>query len=181
VVEVTDEDEAPATADDPRNYDYEGEDTRMSSLEPPIAADPRNYDPELEPVPDAVPVEQQASSSRMMLDNPTPQNARFLGFCPCPAAEIASASRASLVEEILQQSAEDVEGEEQLESALLKMSEVFGQAGRLLGQRRQGGKGRVAHRSTPTTYIFFCIFIFISKSSEKRSVAPFGVPRLSFH
>jgi hypothetical protein len=78
----------------------------------------------------------------MTLDNPTPQDARFLGFRPRPAAEIASASRASLVEEILQQSAEDVEGEEQLESALLTMSEVFGQAGRLLGKRRCEGKGK---------------------------------------
>jgi hypothetical protein len=139
---VTDEDEAPAVADDPRNFDYEDEDVRMSSPEPPIAADPRNYDPELEPAPAAVPVEQQVSSSRRTLDDPTPQDARFLGFRPRSAAEIASASRASLVEEILQQSAEDVEGEEQLESALLTMSEVFGQAGRLLGKRRRGGKGK---------------------------------------
>jgi hypothetical protein len=139
---VTDGDEAPAAADDPRNFDYEDEDVRMSSPETPIAANPRNYDPELEPAPAAVPVEQQASSSRMTLDNPTPQDARFLGFRPRPAAEIASASRASLIEEILQQSAEDVEGEEQLENALLTMSEVFGQAGRLLGKRRRGGKGK---------------------------------------
>jgi hypothetical protein len=139
---VTDEDEAPAAADDPRNDDYEDEDAPMSSPEPPIAADPRNYDPELEPAPDAVPVEQQASSSRMTLDDPTPRDARFLRFRPRPAAEITSASRASLVEEILQQSAEDAEGEEQLESALLTMSEVFGQAGRLLGKRRRGGKGK---------------------------------------
>jgi hypothetical protein len=139
---VTDEDEAPATADDPRNYDFEEEDVQMSSPEPPIAADPRNYDSELEPVPEAVPVEQQALSSCMTLDDPPPQDARFLGFCPCPAAEIASASRASLVEEILQQSAEDVEGEEQLASALLVMSEVFGQAGRLLGQRHCEDKGK---------------------------------------
>jgi hypothetical protein len=47
-----------------------------------------------------------------------------------------------LVEEILQQLAEDVEGEEQLESALLAMSEVFEQAGRLLGKRRRGDKGK---------------------------------------
>jgi FtsZ-interacting cell division protein ZipA len=139
---VTDEDEAPAAADDPRNYDYEEEDMRMSSPEPPIAADPRNYDPELEPAPDAVPVEQQASTSRMTLDDPTPRDARFLRFRPRPAAEIASASCASLVEEILQQSAEDVEGEEQLENVLLMMSEVFGQAGRLLGKRHRGGKGK---------------------------------------
>jgi hypothetical protein len=142
VVEVTDEGDAPATANDPRNYDFEDEDVRTSSPEPPIAADPRNYDPELEPVPDAVPVEQQASSSRMTLDDPPLRDAHFLGFRPRPAAEIASTSRASLVEEILQQSAEDIEGEEQLESALLAMSEVFGQAGRLLGKRRRGGKGK---------------------------------------
>jgi hypothetical protein len=119
VVEVTDEDDAPATSDDPRNYDCE-----------------------LEPVPDAVPVEQQASSSRTTLDDPPPWDARFLGFHPRSAAEIASASRASLVEEILQQATEDVEGEEQLESALLAMSEVFEQAGRLLGKRRRGDKGK---------------------------------------
>jgi hypothetical protein len=142
VVEVTNEDDAPATADDPRNYDFEDEGVRMSPPEPPIAADPRNYDPELEPAPDAIPVEQQTSSSHMTLDDPLPRDARFLGCRPRPAAEIASASRASLVEEILQQSAEDVEGEEQLESALLAMSEVFGQAGRLLGQRRRGDKGK---------------------------------------
>ncbi|KAJ7826590.1 hypothetical protein B0H14DRAFT_3467598 [Mycena olivaceomarginata] len=142
MVEVTDEDDAPTTADDPWNYDFDDEDAQMSSPEPPIAADPRNYDSELEPVPDAVPVEQQASSSRMTLDDPPPQDVRFLGFRLRPAAEIASASRASLVEEILQQSAEDVGEEGQLESALLAMSEVFGQAGRLLGQRRRGDKGK---------------------------------------
>jgi hypothetical protein len=142
VVEVTDEDDTPVAADDPRNYDFKDEDVQMSSPEPPIAADPHNYDPELEPAPDTVPVEQQVLSSRRTLDNPPPQDARFLGFCLCPAAEIASASRASLVEEILQQPAEDVEGEEQLKSALLAMSEVFRQAGRLLGKRCRGDKGK---------------------------------------
>jgi hypothetical protein len=125
VVEVTDEDDAPAAADDPRNYDFE-----------------------LEPAPDAVPVEQQVSSSRMTLDDPPPRDARFLGFRLRPAAEIASTSRDSLVEEILQQSAEDVEGEEQLESALLAMSEVFEQAGRLLGKRRCGDKGKGKGRAS---------------------------------
>ncbi|KAJ7309212.1 hypothetical protein DFH08DRAFT_823632 [Mycena albidolilacea] len=122
VVEVTNEDDAPATADDPWNYDFE-----------------------LEPAPDTVPMEQQASSSCMTLDDPPPRDAHFLGFRPRPAAEIASASCASLVEEILQQSAEDVEGEEQLESALLAMSEVFEQAGRLLRRGDKGkGKGRAS-------------------------------------
>jgi hypothetical protein len=139
---VTDEDDAPATADDPRNYDFKEEDVQMSSPEPPIAANPCNYNSELKLVPDAVPVGQQASSSRMTLDDPPPQDARFLGFRPCPAAEIASTSRASLVEEILQQSAEDVGDEKQLESALLVMSEVVGQASRLLGLRRCGDKGK---------------------------------------
>jgi hypothetical protein len=142
VVEVTDEDDAPEAADDPRNYDFDDEDVRTSSPEPSIAADPRNYDPELEPAPAVVPVEQQASSSRMTLDDPPLRDARFLGFRPRSAAEISSASRASLVEEILQQATEDVEGEEQLESALLAMSEVFEQAGRLLGKRRRGDKGK---------------------------------------
>jgi hypothetical protein len=125
VVEVTDKDDAPAAADDPRNYDFE-----------------------LEPAPDVVPVEQQELSSRMTLDDPPPRDARFLGFRPRPAAEITSASRASLVEEILQQSAEDIEGEEQLESALLAMSEVFEQAGRLLGKRRRGDKGKGKGRAS---------------------------------
>jgi hypothetical protein len=106
------------------------------------ADDLRNYDFELEPTPDAVPMEQQVLSSRMTLDDPPPRDARFLGFRPRSAAEIASASCASLVEEILQQSTEDVEGEEQLESALLAMSEVLEQAGRLLGKRRRGDKGK---------------------------------------
>jgi hypothetical protein len=57
-------------------------------------------------------------------------------------AEITSASHASLVEEILQQSAEDVEGEDQLESTLLVMSDVFERAGRLLGKRRREDKGK---------------------------------------
>jgi hypothetical protein len=139
---VTDEDDAPATADDPRNYNFKDKDARASSSEPPIAADPRNYDPELEPAPAAVPMEQQASSSRVTLDDPPPRDARFLGFRPRPAAEITSASHASLVEEILQQSAEDVEGEDQLESALLAMSDVFERAGRLLGKRRREDKGK---------------------------------------
>jgi hypothetical protein len=142
MVEVTDEDDAPVTADDPRNYDFDDEAMQMSSPEPPIAADPRNYDPELEPAPDAVPMEQQASSSRMTLDDPPPQGVHFLGFRPRSAAEIASASHAALVEEILQQSAEDIGEEGQLESALLAMSEVFGQAGRLLVRRRHGDKGK---------------------------------------
>jgi hypothetical protein len=148
VVEVIDEDDAPVAADNPRNYDFKDEDVQTSSLEPSIAADPRNYDPELEPAPAVVPVEQQASSSRMTLDDPPLRDARFLRFCPHPVAEIASASRASLVEEILQQSAEDVEGEEQWESTLLAMSEVFGQVGRLLGKRRRGGKGKGKDRAS---------------------------------
>jgi hypothetical protein len=78
----------------------------------------------------------------MILDDPPPQDARFLGFRLRPAAKVTSASHASLVEEILQQLAEDVGDEEQSESALLAMSEGFGQAGRLLGQRRRGDKGK---------------------------------------
>ncbi|KAJ7822980.1 hypothetical protein B0H14DRAFT_3875359 [Mycena olivaceomarginata] len=54
------------------------------------------------PTPDAVPVEQQVSSSRVTLDYPPPRDACFLGFRPRPAAEIASASRVALVEEIMQ-------------------------------------------------------------------------------
>jgi hypothetical protein len=161
VVEVTDEDDAPVAADDLRNYDLKNEDERMSSPELPIVSDPRNYDTELEPAPEAVPVEQQVSSSRVTLDDSPPRDTRFLGFRPRPAAEIALAPRASLVEEILQQSAEDAGDEEQLESALLMMSEVFGQAGRLLGKRRCGdqGKAKGTRRSTLHTY-FFVFFHF---------------------
>jgi hypothetical protein len=148
MVEVTDEDNAPTLADDPRNYDLEEEDVQMSSPEPSIAADARNYDSGLEPAPAVVPPEQQASSSRMTLDDPPPFGAHFLGFRPHPPAEIASASCASLVEEIMQQPIVDAEDEEQLENVLLMMSEVFGQAGRLLGKRRCGdkrkGKGRAS-------------------------------------
>jgi hypothetical protein len=147
MVEVTDEDNAPA-ADNPRNYGFEDEGVQGSSPEPPIAADPRNYDLESEPVPDAVPVEQQASSSRMTLDDPVPRDIRFLGFRPRPVAEIASASRASLVEEIMQQSTADAGDDEQLGNALLMMSEVFGQAGRLLDKRRRGDKGKGKGRAS---------------------------------
>ncbi|KAJ7305494.1 hypothetical protein DFH08DRAFT_976239 [Mycena albidolilacea] len=51
VVKVTDEDDAPTATNDLWNYDFEDEDGRMSSPEPPIVADPHNYDPELEPAP----------------------------------------------------------------------------------------------------------------------------------
>jgi hypothetical protein len=78
----------------------------------------------------------------MTLDDPPPFDARFLGFRPRSAAEITSASRASLVEEIVQQSAADTGDEEQLENALLMMSKVFGQAGKLLGWRHRGDKGK---------------------------------------
>ncbi|KAJ7825740.1 hypothetical protein B0H14DRAFT_3468244 [Mycena olivaceomarginata] len=50
VVEVTNEDDTPATANDPRNYDFDEEDVQMSSPEPPIVADVRNYNPRLAPV-----------------------------------------------------------------------------------------------------------------------------------
>jgi hypothetical protein len=148
MVEVTDEDDAPEATDDSQNHGFEDEGVQGSSPEPPIAADPCNYDLESEPVPDAVPVEQQASSSRMTLDDPVPQDVCFLGFRPRPAAEIASASCASLVEEIMQQSTADAGDEEQLGTALLMMSEVFGQAGRLLGKRSRGDKGKGKGRAS---------------------------------
>jgi hypothetical protein len=72
VIELTDEDDTPATADDPRNYDFAEADVQMSSPESTIAADARNYDPELEPTPPIVPPEQQASSSRATLDDLLP-------------------------------------------------------------------------------------------------------------
>jgi hypothetical protein len=146
MAEVTDEDDTFATADDPRNYDLEEENARMLSPEPPLADDERNYDPGLEPVPAAVPPEQQVLSSRMTLDDPPLLVAHFLGFRLRSVAEITNTSCSSLVEEVMQQAAEDADDEEQLESALLMMSEVFGQAGRRLGRKRHGnkekGKGR---------------------------------------
>jgi hypothetical protein len=142
LVEVTDEDDAPALADDPRNYDLEEEDVRMSSPESSIAADERNHDSSLEPTPAVVPPEQQVLSSRVTLDDPPSFDARFLRFHPRSAAEITSAACASLVEEIVQQLAADTGDEEQLENALLTMSEVFRKAGKLLGRRRCGDKGK---------------------------------------
>jgi hypothetical protein len=126
MVKVTDEDEEPALADDPRNYNLKEGDVSMG----------------LEPAPAVVPPKQQVSSSRVTLDDPPPSDARFLRFRPRPAAEIASASRAALMKEIMQQSTADTGDEEQLENTLLMMSEVFGQASRLLGKRRHGEKGK---------------------------------------
>jgi hypothetical protein len=83
----------------------------MSSPEPPLVADKQNYNPGLEPAPAAVPPEQQVSSSHMTLDDPPPLVAHFLGFRLRPVAEIANASRSSLVEEIVQQAAKDADDE----------------------------------------------------------------------
>jgi hypothetical protein len=60
------------------------------------------------------------------------------------------------MEEILQQPVEDVGDEKQLESALLMMSEVFGQAGRLLRQRRLGNKGKGEGRASESAVFFLC-------------------------
>jgi hypothetical protein len=46
------------------------------------------------------------------------------------------------VEEVVQQVADDEDDEEQLESALLLMSEVFGQVGRRLGRKCRDDKGK---------------------------------------
>ncbi|KAJ7330488.1 hypothetical protein DFH08DRAFT_815391 [Mycena albidolilacea] len=134
MAEVTDEDDTFATADDPRNYDLEEEDL-------PIAADEWNYDPGLEPTPAAVP----RNSKRhplVMLDDPPLLVAHFLGFRLCPVAEITNTSCSSLVEEVVQKAAEDADDEEQLENALLWISKVFGQAGRCLGRKCRGDKGK---------------------------------------
>jgi hypothetical protein len=80
VLEVTDKDNAPVIVDDLQNYDFEGEDMQISSLESSIIADHHNYNPELEPVPAVVPPEQQVSSSRTTLNDPPPLNVHFLGF-----------------------------------------------------------------------------------------------------
>ncbi|KAF8177728.1 hypothetical protein K438DRAFT_1769837 [Mycena galopus ATCC 62051] len=66
---VVEDKEMPAAVEDLRNYDL-GDKVPMPPAEPSIAADPNNYDVELEPVPPAVPPEQQASSSRTTFDDP---------------------------------------------------------------------------------------------------------------
>jgi hypothetical protein len=144
---VTNEDDAPATADDPRNYDFAEADVQMSSPESTIAADARNYDLELEPAPPVVPPEQQASSSRTTLDDPPPAAARFLGFRFRPIEEVTPDSRHSFVEEIVQQAVEAEGDVEQVENALRFMSEVFDDAGRLLSKQRRGGKGKGKERA----------------------------------
>lgn len=144
---MTDKDNAPVTADDPRNYNFDDKDVRVSSPEPSIAADPRNYDPELEPAPDAVPLEQQASSSRMTLEDPPPQGVRFIGFRFCPIEEVTTDSRPTFVEEIVQHAVESEDDIEQVENALRFMSEVFNKAGRLLSKQRRGGKGKGKERA----------------------------------
>ncbi|KAJ7308686.1 hypothetical protein DFH08DRAFT_823715 [Mycena albidolilacea] len=85
MVEVTNEDDTFATVDAPQNYNLEEEDTQMLSPEPPSWST------------------NQASSSRMTLDNPPPLATHFLRFRLRPVTEIATASRSSLVEEIVQQ------------------------------------------------------------------------------
>jgi hypothetical protein len=106
MIEVTDEDDAFATADDLRNYD-----------------------PGLEPAPAAVPPEQQVLSSRMTLDNPPPAAARFLGFRFRPIEEVTLDSRPTFVEEIVQHAVESEGDIERVENALRFMSEVFDEAG----------------------------------------------------
>jgi hypothetical protein len=142
LVKVTNEEDAPPLAEDPRNYDLEEEDIRMSSPESSLVADDRDYDPGLEPAPAVVPPEQQVSSSRVTLDDPPSPGAQFLGFHLRPVAEILTASHSAFVEEIVRQSAEDPGNEEQLQNVLLLMSEVFRQVGRLLGRRHHGDKGK---------------------------------------
>jgi hypothetical protein len=154
-IEVTDEDDTPAIVDDPWNYDFEGEDVQMLSLESSIAADDPKYNPELEPAPAVVQEEQQVSSSCTMLDDPPPLDARFLGFHLRPIEELTAASCSSFVEEIVWQSSESASDKGQLENALLFMSEVFGQAGRLLGRQSHDGKGKGKERAPQ--HIYFCI------------------------
>jgi hypothetical protein len=142
MIEVTNEDDAPALADDPWNYDFEEEDIQMSSPESSIAADDCNYDSGLEPTPAIVPPEQQASSSCMTLDDLPPADVWFLGFHLRAIKRITPDSQPAFVEEIMQYAMETDSGAEWVEEALRFMSEVFDEAGRLLGRQCRSGKGK---------------------------------------
>ncbi|KAJ7353268.1 hypothetical protein DFH08DRAFT_804837 [Mycena albidolilacea] len=142
VIVVTDED------GDLRYPEDADGDVSMHSPDPPIRADPRNYDPTLEPAPAAVPPEQHASSSRSTLDDP-PSNTpdlHFLRFRLRPMEALSPSSRTAFVNEIVNWADQSGAGEERIESALLFMSAIFGQAGNMLGRRRRDrkGKGRAA-------------------------------------
>ncbi|KAF8174641.1 hypothetical protein K438DRAFT_1771486 [Mycena galopus ATCC 62051] len=142
---VVEDEEMPATVDDMRNYDLDG-DVPMPPVDPSIAADPSNYDAELEPAPPVVPPEQQASSSRTTLDDPPPVASgpapHFLGFRLRLIKESSAAARPTFVDEIVQWAIEGKEDETWVESALLFMLAIFSQAGSTLGQRHRNGKGK---------------------------------------
>jgi hypothetical protein len=147
VIEVTDEDDVPAVAEDLWNYNLGEEDVLISSPESSVMANNRNYNSELEPVPPFVPPEQQASSSRAMLDDLPPPDTCFLSFRVRSIEELMLASCSSFVKEIAQQAMEDRVDMECLENALLLMSGVFSQAGSFLGQKRHNGKGKGKERA----------------------------------
>jgi hypothetical protein len=147
VIEVTDEDDVPAVAEDLWNYNLGEEDVLISSPESSVMANNRNYNSELEPVPPFVPPEQQASSSRDMLDDLPPPDTCFLSFRVRSIEELMLASCSSFVKEIAQQAMEDGVDMECLENALLLMSGVFSQAGSFLGQKRHNGKGKGKERA----------------------------------
>ncbi|KAJ6506906.1 hypothetical protein C8R45DRAFT_923065 [Mycena sanguinolenta] len=140
-------DSVPAV-EDMGNYELGDEDVSMPDAEVPIIDDPANYDPGLDPAPSSVPLAQQASSSRVTLDDP-PQVApsHFLGFRLRPVDPTSSTStRNDYVEEIIQQVLSGSEDPHRTEAQLLFMSTVFGRAGNELGRRRRNGdtkgKGR---------------------------------------
>ncbi|KAJ6458722.1 hypothetical protein C8R45DRAFT_1109835 [Mycena sanguinolenta] len=60
--------------DDMGNYELDDEDVLMPDAQIPIADNPANYDPELEPASAEIPLGQQASSSRVTLDDPPPDS-----------------------------------------------------------------------------------------------------------
>jgi hypothetical protein len=144
VIIVTDEEVMSVEVGDLRYPEGADEDVSMSSPDTPIGVDPRNYDPTLEPTPATVPPEQHTSSSRSTLDDPLPQalDPHFLGFRLRPMEDLSPSSRAAFVDEIVHWADQSGADEERVESALLFMSAIFSQAGKMLGRRRQDRKGK---------------------------------------
>ncbi|KAF8154374.1 hypothetical protein K438DRAFT_1778004 [Mycena galopus ATCC 62051] len=113
------------------NYNLVDNDVPMPSSELLITADPCNYDPELEPVPAIITSEQQASSSRVTLDNqllaPTTPDSCFLRLHPCPLEEPMAAALPSFMDKEVLWAIEGEVNEARVESSLLFMSAVFNQ------------------------------------------------------
>jgi hypothetical protein len=138
VIIVTDEEAMSMEVGDLRYLEGADEDVSMPSPDPPIGVDPRNYDPTLEPAPAVVPPEQHTSSSRSILDDPSPNTPSpyFLGFHLRPMEDLSPSSWTAFVDEIVHWTDQSGADEERIESALLFMSAIFSQAGNTLGHRR---------------------------------------------